>query len=70
MENPNVTIGRAQQYLESLLKYSIFDDLSKHSDQWHSVHDREGELLNELRMRLSCLNDDMWNLMAILKQDV
>ena len=62
-------IGRAQIKLKSILDDDIFDNLSKHDLYWKSEHDLEDEKLDDIRRKISCLNDNLWDLWAILKKE-
>ena len=60
-------MGRARQFLENVLEHEIFDKTSKHNPYWESQHDAECDKLQDLRMILTCLNDNLWELMQILR---
>ncbi len=60
-------LGRARQFLQSMLEHEIFDKTSKHNPYWESVHEAECDKLQDLRMIITCLNDNMWELMQILR---
>lgn len=62
-------IGRAQQRLKSILDDDLFDNLSKHNTYWHSKYEPESDKLDDLRRKLSCLSDNLWDLMTILQKD-
>ena len=62
-------IGRAQQKLKTILDEDIFDITSKHNPYWNSKHEEESEKLDDLRRKISCLNDNLWDLMTILQRD-
>lgn len=64
-----IRMGRAQNHLETLLDEEIFEDLSKHNTYWESKHEREDGILDDTRRSLSCLHDNLWDLMSILKND-
>lgn len=61
-----IRIGRAQEYLKSIIENQIFNNLSKHDQKWKSEHEKESELLDDTRMSLSCLSDNLWYLNTIL----
>lgn len=65
-----VRLGRAQQYLKSILDDEIFDHLNKYDKKWKSEHDKEDELLDNTRRSLSCLSDNLWSLMCILRPEI
>jgi len=62
-----IRIGRAQQMLTHLLDDGIFENLSKHNNYWNSEDEVDGDKLFDVRMKLSCLKDNLWELMAILQ---
>ena len=62
-------IGRARQKLKSILDTEVFDNLSKHNPYWESKDEEMSERLYEIRMSLSCLNDNLWDLWAILNKE-
>lgn len=64
-----IRLGRAQQYLDSILKDDIFMEMSKHDTKWHSEYDRESDILDNTRRGLSILNDNLWFLMCILRAE-
>lgn len=62
-------IGRAQEKLKNILDEELFDNLSKHDPFWDSKHELESEKLDDLRRKLSCLSDNLWDLWAILRKE-
>lgn len=62
-----IRLGRAQEYLRKILEDEVFEHLSKHDPKWESNYDRENDLLDDTRRSLSCLSDNLWSLMSILK---
>jgi len=62
-------IGRAQQLLKSILDSEIFENLSKHSMFWHSDRCVDAEKLDDIRGRVVCLNDNLWDLWRILRME-
>lgn len=62
-----VRLGRAQQFLKNIVEDKLFDNLSKHDPKWRSEHDEEDEVLDATRRSLSCLSDNLWSLMSILR---
>ena len=63
-------IGIAQEALYRILQDPLFENLSKHDKYWHSKHDDESDKLDDVRMRLSCLSDNLWDIWRILKIEV
>ena len=64
-------IGRARQALSRILKEDIFDHLSKYNAYWHSEHDEAADdKLDNIRMKLNCLNDNLWDVMRILAMEI
>lgn len=62
-----VDLGRAHSKLHGILQDEIFYKLSKHEPYFHSKHEEEADKLDDLRMKLSCLNDNLWDVMVILR---
>ena len=62
-------IGRARQKLKSILDTEMFDNLSKHNPYWESKDEEMSEKLYDIRMSLACLNDNLWDLWAILNNE-
>jgi len=62
-------IGRAQERITNILDDEIFRNLSKHNPYWHSEHDIEADKLHDVRCKLSCMMDNLWDLWSILKKD-
>ncbi len=60
-------MGRARQFLEGVLDNDVFEKTSKHNPYWESEHEIEADKLDDLRMTLTCLNDNLWELMQILR---
>lgn len=61
--------GRAQQKLKSILDDEIFENLSKHDPYWDSTHESEADRLHDIRCKLNCLSDNLWDLWAILRKE-
>jgi len=61
-----IRVGRAQGVLKRVMDNDLFDNLSKHNLEWQSEHLREGEMLQSIRVRLSCLLDDVYEVRNIL----
>ena len=62
-------IGRAQARLKSILDDEIFENLSKHNPYWDSKHELEADKLDDLRRKISCLSDNLWDLWTILRKE-
>lgn len=62
-------MGRARSRLSDILDDEIFDTLSKYNEYYHSEHEAEDEKLDELRRKLVCIKDNLWDLWAILRND-
>ena len=61
--------GRAQERLKLVLGHELFDNLSKHNPYWESEHDVESEKLYDVRCKLGCILDNLWDVWAVLKRD-
>ncbi len=62
-------IGRAQNKLAGILDEPIFDKLSKHNVYWHSDNEQASDKLDDIRLKLSCISDNLWDLLAILRRE-
>lgn len=62
-------MGRAQQRLKSILHDEIFETLSKHNEYWDSIDPDASDKLDDLRRKFVCLQDNLWDLWAILHTD-
>lgn len=62
-------IGRAKEKLRIILDDEIFETTSKHNPYWQSEHEQEADKLDDLRMKLACLNDNLWDIWSVLRQD-
>lgn len=62
-------LGRAQEKLKMILDDEIFDRLSKHNPYWDSKYEPEGDKLDDLRRKFSCLSDNLWDIMGILRTE-
>ena len=62
-------MGRVQERIKSILDDDIFNDLSKYNTYWQSKHEEENGKLIRLHMKLSCLHDNLWDIMGILRGD-
>lgn len=61
-------IGTAQEMLNNITANDIFNNLSEYNPYWHSEHVMESEKLNEIRVKLIGLDEELWDLYAILKE--
>lgn len=63
-------IGRAQQKLKSILDEDLLEQHSKHYPYWHT-DDLEvaNDRLHDLRCKLNCLSDNLWDLWTILRKE-
>ncbi len=62
-----IRFGRAQEKLNQILQSTnLFDDLSKHSNKWHSENERESAVLNATRFNLCELYNEINELYEIL----
>jgi hypothetical protein len=59
-------IGRAQEKLDDLFNYDLFDNLSKHDPYWHSHHEPEADRLHDIRCKLSYILDKIAAIMNVL----
>jgi len=64
-----ISIGRAEMILNKIFGNPLFDNLSKHNPWWDSEHEKEAELLHDIRCQFQSINDDLYELSAELKQD-
>jgi hypothetical protein len=62
-------IGKAITHLKEILDCDLFDDLSKHSNYWDSEHNNEADKLDDIRLKLSFLEENLWDVYAILEND-
>lgn len=62
-------LGRAQERLKMILDDEIFDTLSKHNPYWDSKYEPEADKLDDLRRKFSCLSDNLWDIMGILRTE-
>lgn len=62
-----VRVGMGLEKLQSVLDDDIWDNLSKHSTYWDSAHEKEADKLDSVRMKLSFLNESLWEVVNCLK---
>ncbi len=60
-------MGRIEEILKSYLDNDIFCKLSKHDPYWESSHDIESNKLDDLRRTLSCLHDNLWDVIRLIR---
>lgn len=63
-------IGRARQLLKSVLEDPIFDMTNKHNVYWESNHEAEHQKLDDLRCKISGINDNLWAVLGILEKEI
>jgi len=61
-------IGVAKEKLRVIMDHDILHDLRRDNPTWQSVD--ESAKLDSIRMQLSCLSDNLWDLWAVLNRDV
>jgi hypothetical protein len=66
--NKLLSIGRCLEIIDRLLENTLFDDLSKHNEYWHSEHELEGDKLDETRMSLAAVQEDLLRVWETLKE--
>jgi hypothetical protein len=64
-----IRLGRAQQLLRHLLDDEIWDNLSKHNPKWESEHEREDEILHDVRIKLAFVNDHLHDICYLLQPE-
>ena len=62
-------MGRAEERLRELLRDEVFEMLSKHNPYWDSEHEVEAERLDFARRKFSGIQNDLWDIMAILTNE-
>jgi len=62
-------MGRVENMLKSILNDDVFANLSKHNPYYDSEYEVEADKLDDLRRKLSCINDNLWDVISILKKD-
>jgi len=61
-----IRLGRSQQYLKNLMETDLFINLSKHEPHWNSENPDQSDFLEDKRIGISCLQDNLWTLSEIL----
>jgi hypothetical protein len=62
-------LGRVRERMKMILDYELFENLSKHNSYFHSENELESEKLDDLRRKISYLNNSLWDIMTILRTD-
>ena len=60
-------LGRAQEKLKFILDDEIFDRTNKHNAYWNTESEADWDKLDDLRRKFALINENLWDLMAILK---
>lgn len=63
-------IGRSQEKLEQVLNYRLFEKTSKHNPFWNDDDPEISDRLDEIRSELSCISDDLFYILTILRGNV
>ena len=61
--------GKAQDRIIKLLDDEIFESTSKHNPYWHSKHEEEADKLDDLRRKISCFHDNLWDIVQLLRKE-
>lgn len=64
-----IKMGRVKEKLFGILNDEVFNSLSKHNPYWDSEHEQESIKLGDIRFKLSILNDNLWDLVAIMNEE-
>jgi hypothetical protein len=64
-----ISIGRAQKLVDEVVNHPLFENLSKHNPWWSSEHEKEDELLSDIRCQLMSLNDQICDIAGELHQE-
>lgn len=62
-------IGRAKSMLKYILNDPVFEVLSQDHPYWYSPDAKMREKLDAIRHRLSCISDNLCDLMRVLKRE-
>ena len=61
-------MGRAENIIIELLDEDLFKNLSKHNTYWHHKDDEVEEKFDNIRMKISCLHDNLWGVVDLLRR--
>jgi hypothetical protein len=64
-----VRMGRIQERLTSIMENYLFENISKHDPMWNSTDETECDRLHMIRGYVSCLHDNLWDLMGIIREN-
>ncbi len=62
-------MGRVEEKILNILEDDIFKKTSKHNPYWESELEQEADKLDDLRMKFACLNDNLWDIISILRKE-
>lgn len=62
-------LGRIEEKLKHLTHQEIFDDLSKHNPYWESTDEVASEKLYDIRMQLSYILEQLYEITSIATCD-
>lgn len=57
-------MGAIREKLRVALQSDLFN-VSKHDPKWQSKHEREADILEDLRLQATCLRDELWEIYMI-----
>lgn len=61
--------GRIEEKLKVLTDHEIFDNLSKHNPYWESTDEVAAEKLHDIRMQLSYILEQIYEITSIATYD-
>jgi hypothetical protein len=68
MADSNKKLGRIDQRLKDILDNDLFTSISRHDPIWHPEnYDLSLDRLDILRGKISCLHDNLWEIVRILQ---
>lgn len=62
-------MGRIEERIKSILDQEIFEQLSKHNPYWDSEDEKTCDKFYDLRMTLSAIYDNLWDIMGIIRKE-
>jgi hypothetical protein len=62
--------GRAQERLRQVLDNEVFENLSKHNPYWDSEHEKEAEKLNDIRLNIASVSEELYEIWGMLKTEL